>query len=762
MGVMVMKSKVALADINLQDDVQLQLIDEMTLGVLITNFDDHILFANRSCCQMLGYAEIEMVGQDAKSLLFTDAEEVARMLRHTQRHLRGVSDTYVVRLRHHAGHEVWVRVHGAAIHDDDDVPVGTIGVLQDITRQRDIEHALQRRNQELADLVALQHELSAQMTLAEVATTAVNGVLRMVHADFAILMQRQGEMLQPLKVQFADPDLPPKEFSAHRIGECFCGLAAKRRQPVYAIDQAQDERCSRANCLMTSAHSLVALPLVGSDQVTGVISIGSFAKRDFRLQEDYLTALSGEIALGLQRANQFETEQKLRQRSEVMRRIATALSSSLDLQRVLDSILTQLATVIPYDSASIYLHEGNEARMIACRGFSHPEAILGKIFFANTYFEQTIRQTQRPLIVPDATADPRFTNWGGEYSIRGWVLTPLLVRGQVIGSLSIDSRTPNFYQPDHALDAAEFAYHAAVAIENAQLYDKVQRYAAELEQRVAQRTTELQERVSVVEKMNKAMLNVMEDLQASRQQMAFYARNLEQANDELQSFSYSVSHDLRAPLRHITGFSQLLAMEYRDQLDETAHSYLNALQESSLHMDNLIQGLLAFSRLGRKALRVQQIEPGDVIEAVWAKLQDPASQRQIELRVGDLPPCAADPLLLEQVYSNLLSNAVKYTGERKHAIIEVGYRADVDGGAYFVKDNGAGFDMRYADKLFGIFQRLHSDEEFEGVGVGLAIVQRIINKHGGRIWARAVPDQGATFYFSLPTRSISSGDIADA
>ena len=221
---------------------------------------------------------------------------------------------------------------------------------------------------------------------------------------------------------------------------------------------------------------------------------------------------------------------------------------------------------------------------------------------------------------------------------------------------------------------------------------------------------------------------------------------LQAANKELEAFAYSVSHDLRAPLRAIDGFSRILLEEYARELPAEAHRYLEFARNNAIQMGNLIDGLLDFSRLGRQPLRRQTVSPAAVVRRALEDLRVQYEGRQVEIIVGHLPDCEGDPLLLKQLFVNLLSNAFKYTRGRDHARIEIASR---EPHAYYVRDNGVGFDMRYQDKLFGVFQRLHNSEEYEGTGVGLAIVQRIVHRHGGRVWAEAVVNQGATFYFTL-------------
>ena len=224
---------------------------------------------------------------------------------------------------------------------------------------------------------------------------------------------------------------------------------------------------------------------------------------------------------------------------------------------------------------------------------------------------------------------------------------------------------------------------------------------------------------------------------------------LEIANKELEAFSYSVSHDLRAPLRAVDGFSQAVIEDYGGQLPAEGRRYLQTIREGAQRMGMLIDDLLTFSRLSRVPLKQQEINAEKLIRSVLDDFSAQRKGRQIDLRMGELPVCTGDPALLRQVWVNLLSNAFKYSRLRETAVIEIGCTQQQGEKVWFVRDNGAGFDMRYVGKLFGVFHRLHRAEEYEGTGVGLAIVQRVIHRHGGRIWAEAAVDRGATFYFTL-------------
>jgi len=224
---------------------------------------------------------------------------------------------------------------------------------------------------------------------------------------------------------------------------------------------------------------------------------------------------------------------------------------------------------------------------------------------------------------------------------------------------------------------------------------------------------------------------------------------LQDLNRELEAFTYSVSHDLRAPLRHIDGFSQMLSEDFGPQLPEDARRYLDRIRSGTRQMGQLVDDLLNLARVGRQELRLQVTGLSSLVEEVQRELSPETAGRQVQWDIRPLPFVECDPALMKQVFANLLSNALKYTRPRNPAVIEVGVQQENGLPVIHVRDNGVGFSMKYAHKLFGVFQRLHRPEDFEGTGVGLATVQRILRKHSGRIWAEAELDKGATFYFSL-------------
>ena len=315
------------------------------------------------------------------------------------------------------------------------------------------------------------------------------------------------------------------------------------------------------------------------------------------------------------------------------------------------------------------------------------------------------------------------------------------------------------------LDLLISTYEGAVQInEELETKQRELRQAKEtLEVRVAERTAELaqtneQLQIELAERKRAEeqikMLN--EDLE---RRVVERTAQLAAANNELEAFSYSVSHDLRAPLRHINVFAGTLIEEHSSQLVPEAQQQLNRIQEGTRKMSRMIDDLLNLARLDRRSMTLQMTSLNPLVENVLRDLESETTNRNIDWRVGSLPSVHCDPGLIQQVFANLLSNAVKYTRHRDRAVIEID-QSTVEGQlVLFVRDNGAGFNPKYTDKLFGVFQRLHSDKEFEGTGVGLATVQRIVRKHGGRIWADAEINKGATFYFSLGEAAAISGAV---
>ena len=336
----------------------------------------------------------------------------------------------------------------------------------------------------------------------------------------------------------------------------------------------------------------------------------------------------------------------------------------------------------------------------------------------------TALRTGAPDFCNDIAAAARMKPWHAttrKYGLLANASFPFCLRGTTVGVLVLYAGETGYFLDDEMRLMVSVASDMSLALEalereqqRNQAEQKVHQLNAELEQRVLRRTAQL-----------------------------------EDANKELEAFSYSISHDLRTPLRAMNGFAGRVLKEFGPQVPADARQYLERIRDGGQRMGALIDDLLAFSRLSREAMTCQVVDSARLVQVVLDESGPQREGRQIEIHVGTLPDCHGDPALLKQVWINLISNAIKYTGGRESAIIEIGCEHKNNEDVFFVRDNGAGFNMRYANKLFGVFQRFHRADEFEGTGVGLAIVQRIIHRHSGRIWAEAAEGRGAAFYFTI-------------
>jgi len=438
-------------------------------------------------------------------------------------------------------------------------------------------------------------------------------------------------------------------------------------------------------------------------------------------------ALRGQISSALkgtlliqERERAEETLKRRATQLAIINDIGGKITAMLDLDSLIDRAARLVQENFGYDQVSLLTldHEQGELVMKARVGSLAGLFSLGNRLKMGRGMVGWVALHGETLLANDVSAEPRYLNpLPNVVKTQSELVVPVRVGREVIGVLDIQSPQPDVFDENDVMVMETLAHQIAVAIENARLYEEARNRAERL-----------------------AILN----------------RIAEAANKELEAFSYSVSHDLRAPLRHIGGFVQFLLKREEGKLDPTSWRYLTNIAESSDKMSQLIDDLLAFSRTGRAEMQVRPIDLNEMVKEVQQELAPALEKRHITWEIGPLPSVEADPALLRQVWVNLLSNAVKFTAPRPEARVEIGATQHGAGDAgkedevtLFVRDNGVGFDLQYEHKLFGVFQRLHREDEFEGTGIGLATVRRIIHRHGGRVWAEGAVDQGATFYFTL-------------
>lgn len=777
--------------------------------------------------------------------------------------------------------------------------VGTAAILVGFTYIGK-EEEIRRRNRELAVLNSVAAAVSSSLELEEVLNLALDQVLKATGAQAAevFLLNEEGDALDMAAYRGTLPE-SFREITRFNLGEGFPGRVAQSGEPMVTTDLAGDLRYLRKAVIEAGFGSFACIPLWAKGKVVGTIDVAALGRRPWSADElKLLVAIGHQIGIAVENARLFQALEKKTARLNALRQVDLAIMAEQDLMKVLRLIIDSARDLVGARLGEIKLidPEKAEATAVVHSGLE-PDGCLLKS-------EPSIRGVQWKIFekgvsvrLKDIPAEPDSVGLPESHPmLRGLLGVPVKnAQGQVIAFLLLTDKADgrDFTEDDEEIVEA-LANQAAVAIENARLYEQVKAYAAEMEQQVAERTAELK---AANEKLQRALREqaalaeievavsqprelqqaldqivaavtrhvgadsasvvlwdpvkeestvsastvpgqtaqmaaqredgatrwiidhaqplVVPDVRDdpfganplpaefrngayagvpllaegraigvlyalsrrprkfSQHELDFMAalanraaiaitkvqiyqklkartRQLATSARELESFTYSVSHDLRAPLRHIDGFTKILVEDYGDQLGPEARRHLDRVRAAAQKMGALIDDLLALSRLEKKKITRQRVDLVSLTHEIIEEQKTDLGDREVEFVVGDLLPAQCDPTLIRAVLQNLIENAIKFTRPREKARIEIGCDVQPDGvPAYYVRDNGVGFDMKYVDKLFGVFQRLHKAEEFEGTGVGLATVRRVIHKHGGRVWAEGEPGKGATFYFTL-------------
>ncbi len=429
------------------------------------------------------------------------------------------------------------------------------------------------------------------------------------------------------------------------------------------------------------------------------------AEKELRI---YASRLENEI---IERKKAEEEKKKLIEDLENLTISVKELSSARDLDSILKIVRESIHDLTGADGSAFIMRDGDFC-FYADSDTIATQWIGQRVSLSNSIGGWAMLNKQ-PAISEDIYTDSRvYIDFYKSSAVKSLVMIPVNTQDPIgaIANYWVEEHIPSPVEIQLLQTLADSTFRA---IENVRLYQ-------ELEKRVAERTLQL-----------------------------------ENTNKELEAFSYSISHDLRSPLRHINGFINIFLEQKSSQLTEEELGYLNIVTSSVAEMEKLIEALLSFSRLSRAELEKSQIDTTQILQQGLELFEEEIKTRGIEIKIDQLPDTFGDFQLMSQVWTNLISNAIKYSGKKEKAVIEIGSYAGNNENVFFIKDNGAGFNMKYVDKLFGVFQRLHNARDFEGTGIGLANINRIITRHGGRCWAEGEVDKGATFYFSLPIESIA-------
>ncbi len=665
--------------------------------------------------------------------------------------LAGNTLTNEVELLSKGGVVRWYSVSLGPIRQADGRTGGVIAVVRDIQEKKDAEaelrqsrETLYKQTRQLETLQQISQKISALNDLQSTLQRVLEQIQAVLPLDgfVLVLYDRATNMLSfPLIYdegriyqEAARPFFPESVFAEAILTRKPHILSRTEEQLSKNLVSSQERMGTKK-----PSASILTVPMIVHDQVIGALSAHSYAINAYTSENiSVLSGAANQVAIAIENARLYEISRARAKQLATLNEIGRSISTLRDLNGVLESAYHLLSHVLELNAFYIALYHAEDQTI------SYPIVIDDgekwneepTPLIPTAQLTKTI-QTGEPYLVnrrweeiARRQANPAAQNPIGDASkvSASIMIAPLQFGGKVLGAISTQSYKINAYSSDDLELLSGVATQVAIAIENARLYTALQKELAErkraeaevralnigLETRVRQRTAEL-----------------------------------EAANQELASFTYTVSHDLRAPIRGIHGLSHIVIEEFKQALPLEAITYIQRVQDNARQMGRLIDELLAFTHLGGQPVRKTTLDMEAPTHAVIGELMKNET-RSIAVSVQRLPHAYGDVLLIRQVLTNLLANAIKFTGRKESPQVEIGSLPQNDETVYFVRDNGAGFDMTYAEKLFGVFERLHRQDEFEGSGVGLATVKRIINKHGGRVWAEGKVNEGATVFFTLP------------
>jgi GAF domain-containing protein len=571
--------------------------------------------------------------------------------------------------------------------------------------------ALLAANERLLTLQQVDVELSRQLDLSYVLDISMNAAIRLSGADAGMIGLLEDDQVRIVKAT---------GYYQERVGtlvwneRSITRRVLKSRQPELVQDVGVDQDYVR---IIPETCAQMTFPLISHERLVGILNLETQHEGYFTTEAfEFLKLLAARIAIALRNAELYQIERQRHAGESTLRQAARVLSETLDFSEVMSRIMDQMRSVVPCDTVSIQRLWGEHLEIVACHGFEDPEQVIGQTFsIVDNQVVNYLVNTHQPIQIEDAAAHPYFADYlaaNPDIKFRTWLGVPLVVRDRFIGQITLDRWTVKPYTPDEIDLALAFAHHAAIALENADLYRQQEIHTRALEQTISER---------------------------------------EQLIEELDAFAHTVAHDLKNPLGLVVGYAEMLLSDEFDQITEERLRFtLNMIAQGADKMNNIIQALLLLAGVRKtESVKVRSLDMGAIVDEVHHRLLYLIDRYHAEvIAPQEWPVALGYAPWIEEVWANYLSNALKYGGQPPH--VELGAAVQEDGFVHFwVRDNGRGLTASEQVEVFTPFTRL-SQIEVEGHGLGLSIVQRIVEKLGGRVTVESTIGQGSVFGFTLP------------